>query len=74
MPIVSTNCFGGPKEILENGRYGKLVEVNNVNDLKNGIIEQLNKKHDKKKLIERSQDFLISKISVEYLSFFGTKK
>jgi len=74
LPIVSTNCFGGPKEILENGKYGKLVEVNNVNDLKNGIIEQLNKKHDKKKLIERSQDFLISKISSDYLSFFRTKK
>ena len=74
LPIVSTNCFCGPKEILENGKYGKLVEVNNVNDLKNGIIEQLNKKHDKKKLIQRSQDFLISKISDEYLSFFKTKK
>ena len=73
LPIVSTNCFGVQK-ILENGKYGKLVEVNNVNDLKNGIIEQLNKKHDKKKLIERSQDFLISKISSDYLSFFRTKK
>ena len=74
LPIVSTNCVSGPKEILENGKYGKLVEVNNVDDLKNGIIEQINKKHDKKKLIERSQDFLISKISDEYLSFFKTKK
>ena len=74
LPIVSTNCVSGPKEILENGKYGKLVEVNNVDDLKNGIIEQINKKHDKKKLIERSQDFLISKISDEYLSFFRTKK
>lgn len=74
LPIVSTNCVSGPKEILENGKYGKLVEVNNVDDLKNGIIEQINKKHDKKKLIERSQDFLISKISDEYLSFFRTKE
>ena len=74
LPIVSTNCFCGPNEILENGKYGKLVKLNNVNDLKEGIIEQLNKKHDKKKLIQRSQDFLISKISDEYLLFFKTKE
>ena len=27
MPIVSTDCSYGPKEILEDGRLGKLVKV-----------------------------------------------
>lgn len=32
-PIISTSCSSGPKEILENGKYGILTKVNNVNSL-----------------------------------------
>ena len=32
-PVVSTNCPSGPAEILENGRWGKLVPVNNIEAL-----------------------------------------
>ena len=28
IPIISTNCMSGPKEILSNGKYGSLVPVN----------------------------------------------
>lgn len=35
IPVVSTKC-GGPEEILENGKYGVLVE-NNIFSLVNGI-------------------------------------
>lgn len=31
-PIIATNCTG-PKEILENGKYGLLAEVENMDDL-----------------------------------------
>ena len=27
IPIISTNCFSGPSEILKNGKYGYLVNV-----------------------------------------------
>lgn len=30
VPIVSSNCRGGPKEILQNGVYGVLVETNDA--------------------------------------------
>ena len=33
LPIISTNCETGPKEILENGEYGLLVEVKDTADL-----------------------------------------
>ena len=28
LPIVSTNCTGGPSEILQEGVFGSLVPVN----------------------------------------------
>ena len=31
-PIIATNCTG-PKEILENGKYGLIAEVENIEDL-----------------------------------------
>ena len=33
VPIVSTDCRSGPSEILENGRYGRLVPVGDVDAL-----------------------------------------
>jgi len=33
IPIVSTNCETGPKEILENGKYGVLTKVADSQDL-----------------------------------------
>ncbi len=33
LPIVSTNCYSGPKEILKNNKYGYLCKVNNHHDL-----------------------------------------
>ncbi|MFW9938217.1 MAG: glycosyltransferase [Candidatus Thorarchaeota archaeon] len=37
-PIISTDCETGPKEILENGKYGLLVRVMDVDDLKQKMI------------------------------------
>lgn len=33
LPIVSTNCKSGPKEILKDEKYGFLSKVNNINSL-----------------------------------------
>lgn len=41
LPVVSTNCPSGPLDILENGRYGKLVAPNSVEALAAGIEELL---------------------------------
>ncbi|MGB9794641.1 glycosyltransferase [Caldisericum exile] len=44
IPVVSTDCPSGPREILENGKYGKLVPVHNEIALARAIIEVLKNK------------------------------
>jgi len=46
LPIVSTDCPSGPREILEDGRYGGLVLCNDETSLANSIAKYLNKDAD----------------------------
>ena len=69
LPVVSTDCPSGPAEILEHGRYGKLVTPDNPEELSSAIKDSLLKKHNKSDLIKRSKDFTIDKISDQYLKY-----
>jgi glycosyltransferase involved in cell wall biosynthesis len=71
LPIVSTDCESGPKEILENGRYGKLVPMNDINAMSDAITISLSEYHDKEFLMRRARDFSIENISKQYLEYFG---
>ncbi len=42
MPIVSTDCPSGPREVLADGRFGRLVAVNDTASLAQSIIVGLN--------------------------------
>lgn len=67
-PVVSTNCKSGPKEILKNGKYGKLVPVNDVNALAEAMYNSLQEEHDIEALKNRAQDFSVDKIAQQYLN------
>lgn len=41
--IVSTNCPSGPREILENGRYGMLAKVGDAKDIATKILDCLSR-------------------------------
>ena len=43
-PVVATNCNHGPQEILENGRWGKLVPVGDIKEMAAAIETCLNQK------------------------------
>jgi len=70
IPVVSTDCPGGVQEILDNGRYGRLVRLGSVTALADAIKESLNQKHDIFFLKERAKKFSIQEISKQYLNFF----
>ncbi len=62
VPVVSTDCPGGPAEILEQGRYGRLVPVGDVDRLAEAILETLNHPPDPQLLRLRAEDFSIEQI------------
>jgi glycosyltransferase involved in cell wall biosynthesis len=69
LPVVSTDCPSGPSEILEDGRFGKLVPVHDPAALSKAITESLQEPHDHAALMLRALDFSVRKISEEYLSY-----
>ncbi|QOR84160.1 glycosyltransferase [Geobacillus stearothermophilus] len=69
--VVSTDCPSGPREILEDGTYGMLVPVEDVEGLAGAVLKCLLKNDlDKDKLIARSNDFHVEKIAREYIDLF----
>ena len=73
VPVVSTNCPSGPAEILENGRFGKLVPVQDPVALAYAMEQTLNQICDRKALRLRAKDFSVQKISNEYLAYFTSR-
>ncbi|NVN56293.1 glycosyltransferase [bacterium Scap17] len=69
-PVVSTKCAGGPVEILDNGNYGPLVDIQNPQQLSQAIIEVYTLPIDRQKLISRSMQYEVEYISKQYIDFF----
>lgn len=67
VPVVSTDCPSGPREILCEGKYGELVPVNDPDALALAMTETLSKVPDKDALRSRASDFSVSEISQMYL-------
>lgn len=57
IPIISTNCKSGPKEILKGGKYGDLVKINDHKQLSKLIVKNL--RYPNKKKIEQMYKSLI---------------
>jgi glycosyltransferase involved in cell wall biosynthesis len=55
LPVVSTDCPNGPREILDGGKYGVLVPCNDARLLAAAIKSVLEGHHDKKILQERGR-------------------
>lgn len=66
-PVVSTECPSGPAEILDNGKYGRLVPVGDVEALADAILATLCKPIDPKILRQRSRAFSIERSVDQYL-------
>lgn len=72
--IVSTDCPGGPRELLEDGAFGKLVVANNEDALAQAIIEELDRNIDPKKNQTKANSYSLQTISNKYIEEFTTIK
>jgi glycosyltransferase involved in cell wall biosynthesis len=67
VPVVSTDCPTGPREILWDGRFGDLAPVGDSDALALAVVSALSRSHDPQALIERSKDFSIDVAADRYL-------
>lgn len=70
VPVVSTDCPSGPAEILDNGRYGRLVPVGDATALAAAMQASLLESHDHEALRRRAQAFAVPRIADHYLAYF----
>lgn len=66
-PVVATDCPSGPREILQNGRYGRLVPVGDVDALAQAIIKSLNNDLQKPPL-ESWQPYELETVTKQYVN------
>lgn len=70
-PVVSTNCPGGPPEILEGGKWGPLVPVGDAEAMAEAIGRVLDDPLDAEALRERARSFSVERVADQYLDLLG---
>ncbi|MFA9460547.1 glycosyltransferase [Thiohalorhabdus sp. Cl-TMA] len=71
VPVVSTDCPHGPGEVLESGRWGPLVAMDDPEALAAGMISVLDDPHSPESLNEAVAHMGAEAIAREYLAAFG---
>jgi glycosyltransferase involved in cell wall biosynthesis len=72
-PVISTDCPGGSREILKEGKLGKLVPVNDVKALSGAIIEHFKEANNYNININELLPFYVEESVKEYLKVFQIK-
>ena len=67
-PVVSTDCPSGPKEILEDGKWGRLVPVGDVEALALSIQDALSENASRKMPLE---SYTLDNVTDRYLEVLG---
>lgn len=67
VPVVSTDCPSGPAEILDHGRFGRLVPVGDEPALAAAILATLETPGDRRALRQRGLDFTAEAAARRYL-------
>jgi glycosyltransferase involved in cell wall biosynthesis len=66
-PVVSTNCPYGPREILQDGRYGTLVPVGDAAAMAAAIAAALKAEPDRRSFMQRSLDYTVEHAAARFL-------
>jgi glycosyltransferase involved in cell wall biosynthesis len=66
-PVVAADCLSGPREILDGGRYGRLVPPENVDALAAAILETLRGRGNIGAARRRAESFSVAAATKQYL-------
>jgi glycosyltransferase involved in cell wall biosynthesis len=72
-PVVSTDCPSGPREILDGGRFGRLVPVGDAGAMAEAIHAALDAPTNSDALMHRAADFLPEIAARKYLDLLDLK-
>jgi len=70
-PVVATDCPSGPREILQDGKYGPLVPVQDHVKLAEAMLATLNQPHPPAFLKEAAQPYEIELSATAHLAAMG---
>jgi glycosyltransferase involved in cell wall biosynthesis len=70
-PVVSTDCPSGPREILEGGRYGRLVPVGDHEALASALLACLDDRSGREERVARAAAFGLDRAVDRYLELIG---
>jgi glycosyltransferase involved in cell wall biosynthesis len=70
-PVVATDCPSGPREILQDGRYGTLVPVGDAQAMARGIEAALDRPHDTGFLRTAVAEYSVQSSADAYLAALG---
>lgn len=69
-PVVSTDCQTGPREILEGGKWGRLVPVGDSAAMADAILKALDEPGDSSALVARAKFFAHKPSVDQHLALF----
>lgn len=65
-PVVSTDCPSGPREILADGEFGRLVPVGDVDAFETALGDAIDEGSDRQRLQDRADAFASERVLAEY--------
>lgn len=71
VPIVATDCSGGPADILEGKSFARIVPLDDRTAMSNSITELLGKKIDRTQIIQYAQQFNIEIVAQQYIDMIS---
>lgn len=69
-PVVATQCPSGPREILQNGRFGELVPMQDPDRLCEALMRTLDNPVEKETLRQAAEPYTVSAATDAYLDAF----
>lgn len=70
-PVVVADCPGGVREILQDGRYGRLVPMGNAAAMAQAMLETLDNPPSSERLRRRAMDFHVDRTVGRYREVLG---